>query len=265
MGKKKIEKNETVVVNAMEVVMNERLSKIEELVKDFNDKKSKGVTGATLDKLESEIQDAVKAYNKASCKKSFDELKNSGAPLHNALLALTYPTVKVTDRRTSNVFEDTEKTKVVESSESNIDFELFWTYCDKKIGVNHDWLPMCHKLNLLMTRKVADDLGIDVKDINDSFAMRSIAKQIDLGDTPCSKTKLLKLLDKIVQSMIGTKFKCNSHDVNYILSVYSKKSRKALTVTTSNNRQLVTIICEICHKQLTDKSYEIEYKKVKNA
>ena len=72
-------------------------------------------------------------------------------------------------------------------------------------------------------------------------------------------------LTAIVQAMIGEEYKPVSHDVNFLLSVYSRKSRKALTVSCANHKYLRGYIAEICHRIVTGKSYEVDYKKVKNA
>jgi len=63
--------------------------------------------------------------------------------------------------------------------------------------------------------------------------------------------------------MIGEDYKAITHDVNYILAVYSKKGRKALTVTASNHKQMRQIIMEICHRIVTGGRYDIDYKKIK--
>lgn len=266
--KKSVKTVETVKANdsaKYQAALEQGLSVLNGLVKEYNDKKNNGASSEVLEKIEERINDYVKKCNKASCMKSFEEFKNSDDPLYTALMALTYKTVKVSNKSYKNALDETIRYKAVDDTDSPIDLELLWIYCDKNIGVNSQWVYMCHKLNLLMTCKTAEDIGVDVREINDSFAMNAIAKDIDLGETPCSKTNMLKTLNSIVQAMIGEKFKCTSHDVNYLLRVYSKKGRKALTVTTSNNRQLITIVCEICHRLLTDGEYAVEYKKAKNA
>ena len=54
-----------------------------------------------------------------------------------------------------------------------------------------------------------------------------------------------------------------SHDVNFLLSVYSRKNRKALTVTTANHKALRGYLAEICHRIVTKKQYAVDYKAVK--
>ena len=124
---------------------------------------------------------------------------------------------------------------------------------------------MVEKFNMLLTAQKAVDLGINPKEINDSYAMSEIAKGWDLGKNPASKTNILKTLRGIVTAMLGEEFanKVTSHDVNFLLSVYSRKSRKALTVTCANHKYMRGYVMEICHRVVTDKGYEVDYKKAK--
>ena len=130
-------------------------------------------------------------------------------------------------------------------------------------GMLQDIMPGTEEL--LIKEQVTAYLGIDPTAINDSYAMSEIAKGYDLGKNPASKTNLLKTLTAIVQAMVGEEYKPVSHDVNFLLSVYSRKSRKALTVTCANHKYMRGYVMEICHRIVTGKTYEVDYKKVRNA
>jgi len=81
-----------------------------------------------------------------------------------------------------------------------------------------------------------------------------------MGKTPTSKTNMLKTLQAVIDAMLGEgKFKATSHDVAYLLSVYSRKNRAALTVTCANHRYFRNYIAEVCHRCATGKSYEIDH------
>ncbi len=45
------------------------------------------------------------------------------------------------------------------------------------------------------------------------------------------------------------------------MSVYSRKNRKALTVTCANHKYMRGYVMEICNRIITDKAYEVDYKK----
>ena len=115
-------------------------------------------------------------------------------------------------------------------------------------------------MNFLLTAQKAIDLGLNPKDVNDSYAMSEIAAQYDMGKNPTSKTNMLRTLTTVVQAMLGEEYKPVSHDVNFLLSVYSRKNRRALTVSCANHRSFRNYIAEICHRIVTGKSYALDYK-----
>ncbi len=131
------------------------------------------------------------------------------------------------------------------------------------IGKDPQWAAMVEKLNFLMTAQKAVDLGIDPKAVNDSYAMSDIARQIDMGKTPTSKTNILKTVQAIVTAMIGEEYKAVSHDVNFLMSVYSRKNRKALTVSCANHKYMRQYMMEICHRIVEGKSYALDYKQIR--
>ena len=117
-----------------------------------------------------------------------------------------------------------------------------------------------------MTAQKAVDLGVKpdrLKEIHDSYAMSEIAKQIDMGKTPTSKTNILKTLQTIITAMLGDEVKATSHDVNYLMSVYSRKNRKALTVTCANHKYFRGYLAEICNHIVTGNPYDVDFKKAK--
>ena len=95
-------------------------------------------------------------------------------------------------------------------------------------------------------------------------AMSEIAREFDMGKNPVSKTNLLKTLQTVITAMLGEQYKATSHDVNFLMSVYSKKNRKALTVTCSNHRYFRNYLAEVCHRIVTGKSYELDYRTKKD-
>jgi len=106
-------------------------------------------------------------------------------------------------------------------------------------------------------------LGIDPKEIHDSYAMSEIARDFDMGKNPTSNTNLLRTLQMVITSMLGDGYKATSHDVAFLVSVYSKKNRRALTVSVANHKNFRNYIAEICHRIVTNKRYDVDYKKKK--
>ena len=212
-------------------------------------------------KIDGEIVDAVNEYTGIVRDMCFEDCKATGNPMLAAVRMLSYMTIGVKD-----TLEGESKTPVrqVIEKERAIDLLKLHKYCEG-IGVDKNSIYMVEKLNLLMTAQKAVDLGIDPKGISDSYAMSEIAKGFDLGKNPASKTNILKTLRNIVTAMIGEEYakKVTSHDVNFLLSVYSRKNRKALTVTCANHKYMRGYMAEICHRVVTDKQYEVDYKKLR--
>lgn len=213
-------------------------------------------------KLNDEITESVNEYTSIARDICFEDCAATADPMMEAIKRLSFMTVGVKDSKKGD--EKVPIREVVER-EKQIDLLKLHKYVDGGIGKDKDWVYMIEKLNLLMTCQKARDLGIDPKNINDSYAMSEIAKGYDLGKNPASKTNLLKSITAIVAAMIGEEYKPVSHDVNFLLSVYSRKSRQALTVTCANHKYMRGYIMEICHRLVTGKTYEVDYKRAKNA
>lgn len=207
------------------------------------------------------LEQTVNEYTSIARKECFDALKETADPMLEAVKQLTYPTIRIVDKKEG---EENQKIPVttIENTEKQIDLAKLNKHCGG-IGKDNNWLHMIEKFNFLMTAQKAVELGIAPNAINDSYAMSEIAKGYDLGKNPASKTNLLKTLQLIVNAMIGEEYKAVSHDVNFLLSVYSKKSRKALTVTCANHRYMRGYVMEICHRIVTGKTYAVEFKAVK--
>lgn len=213
-------------------------------------------------KLDEEIVEAVNEYTGVKRGMVFAELAATPDPMLAAVRMLSFETIGVKDTK-----EGDEKIPVrtVIDKERQIDLLKLHKYVEGGIGADHQWVYMVEKFNMLLTAQKARDLGIDPKAISDSYAMSEIARGYDMGKNPCSNTNLLKTLRTIVKAMLGEEYesKANSHDVAFLLSVYSRKSRKALTVTCANHKYLRGYVAEICHRIVTGKTYEVEYKKAK--
>lgn len=239
-------------------VLNET---VESKVKEYNSAMLDAEFGIAQ-KLDDEITEAVNEYTGLVKLQCYEECAACEDPMLEAIKRLSFTTIGVKDEKV----EDSElKVRRVIEREKQIDLMGLHKFIKDGIGKDKKWHYMIEKLNLLLTCQKAIDLGIDPTDINDSYNMSKIAKEYDLGKDPASKTNLLKTLTTIVHAMIGEEYKPVSHDVNFLLSVYSRKSRKALTVTCANHKYMRAYVAEICHRIVMGKRYEIDYKKIKNS
>lgn len=211
-------------------------------------------------KINEETAELVNEYTGIARGLCFEDCEATDDPMLEAVKRLTFTTIAVKDAKEN---DENIATRRLIDKEMQIDILKLHNKVKGGIGHNKQWNFMIEHFNLLMTIQVAKNLNIDPKDINDSYDMHETSRQMDLGKNPVSKRNLLKTLTGIVQAMIGEEYKPLSHDVNYLLLVYGKKSRKALTVTCANHKYLRGYIMEICHRIVTGKAYSVDYKKIK--
>lgn len=234
--------------------------KVEALVKNYNDAIQSGKYDVAV-KNNEETEQAVNEYTAISRKECFDALKATDNPMLEAVKALTFPTIRVKDTKAG---DEKIPVRVVEDIERPIDLLKLHKYVGGDgIGTDKNWAYAAEKLNFLLTAQKAADLGITPKSVHDSYAMSDISRQIDMGKTPTSKTNILKTLQAVITAMIGEEYKATSHDVNFLMSIYSRKNRKALTVTCANHKYMRQYLAEICHRIVLGKSYELDYKKIR--
>lgn len=232
-------------------------SKVETLVMEYNDHIQNSEFSEAKD-VDNDTYKFVNEYTSLARTECFNRLIESGNPMLEAVKELVFDTIRVKD----TVQGDNDiPVRVVEEIQRPIDLMKLHKYVDGGIGEDKNWQYEVEKFNMLMTAQKCQDLGINPKVVSDSYAMSDIAKKIDMGKTPTSKTNMLKTLNRVIQSMIGEEYKATSHDVNYLMSIYSKKKRQALTVTCANHKYMRQYLAEICHRIVLGKAYEVDFKK----
>ena len=231
----------------------------EKLVKVYNDDIQSGKF-EKAEKVNDAITKFVNEYTSIARQECFAECEAADDPMLEAIKRLRFMTIGVKDTKKGD--EKIPVREIIEK-ERAIDLLKLHKAVEGGIGADKDWSYRAQKLNFLLTAQKAIDLGIDPKVINDSYAMSEIAKQIDMGKTPTSKTSILKTLQTVITAMLGDGVKATSHDVNYLMSVYSRKNRRALTVTCANHRYFRGYLAEICNHIVTGAPYELDYSKKK--
>lgn len=239
-------------------------AEVDTLVASYNEAYQAGKFEESV-KLNKQTEDKVNEYTSIAREDCFEMCRVSDNPMMTAIKTLSFITIAVKDEQKG---DDKVPVRKVIEKERQIDLYKLHQHCIKAgmkdgIGADSQWLYKAEQLNMLLTAQKAQDLGLDPKAVNDSFAMSNIAREIDLGKNPTSKTNLLKTVQVVITAMIGDGYKATSHDVNFLMSAYSKKNRKALTITTANHKTLRGLMAEICHRIVTGKKYAVDYKAVK--
>lgn len=213
--------------------------------------------------LETAVDDAVKEYVKFARIVAFDEILASEDPMVEACRRLDFDAIKY------NINEDNDtkiKTMVVESCTKQIELKKLSEYAvksGKTFGHDAQWYLAIEKFNFLMTLDRATQLGVSperIKEVNDSYAMADMARQFDEGKNIISNTQELKSLAGVIELMLGDGYKPVSHDLRYLHMIYTKKGKGALKVSCANHRFMTRYIQEICHRIITGKTYDIEFK-----
>lgn len=252
------EKAETLIKNYNDAVQSGNFSPVIEVPKaDASDNPTNGTENVLIREI---VEQLVNEYTSIARDECFAALKSTDNPMLEAVKQLTFSTIRIVDKK---VGEDKQKTPVssIEDSEKPIDLLKLHKYVGGDgIGADKNWAYKVEKLNFLMTAQKAVDLGINPKAVHDSYAMSEISRDIDLGKTPTSKTNILKTVQAIVTAMVGEEYKATSHDVNFLMSVYSRKNRKALTVTCANHKYMRQYMAEICHRIVLGKSYALDFR-----
>lgn len=213
-------------------------------------------------KINEETAEAVNEYTSIVRKECFDACLATDDPMREAVTRLTFETLAIKDTKQGD-----EKIPVRElvTKDKAIDLLKLHKAANGGIGADKSWNHIAEKMNFLLTAQTAIDIGVkDIKTISNSFAMSEIARQIDMGKSPTSKNNLLKTLQAVITAMLGEGAKATSHDVNFLLKVYTKKKTgRALTVACANHSHFRGYLAEICHRIVTGGKYDVEYKKAK--
>lgn len=239
----------------------EAFAKANAKVAEYNDAIQNDKPLSELVELRKTIDDALGEY--ASYKK-FLAFERCAATPDPMLAAIDDPTIEV--YKFVEEIKDGDKfpTASLNPATRTIDLLQLHKHIKDGIGFDKRWPYIVEALNSKLTARVGAALGLNPEQIMDSYAMSNIARDIELGKNPTSNTNLLKTMRSVVTAMVGEEYgsKVTSHDVAYILECYSKKSRKALTLTVANHKTLRNIMADVCRAVTHGESYAIDYKKV---
>lgn len=240
----------------------EQRAKAEAKANEYNDALISKASAIDLNQKAEILAEIIKEYDRMSRTVTFEDCRLSEDPMKAAVLKLTYPTLKTVFKATSGDPKELKMCSVIEA-EKAIPLDKLHAYCDG-IGADKKWIYYAQQLNLLITAKTAKELNnnVDLKAINDSYAMDKIARELDMGKTPTSNTQLLKQLNIVIAAMLGSDFKGTSHDVAFLVNAWSKKGKKALSIVAARHTTMYNLMLEICHAIMTEKVYELEIKEV---
>ena len=213
------------------------------------------------------LDDAIAKYNEVAKKACFATCRDAEKPMHHAILTYYWEGIRVKEKK-DNDTGGIERN--IETALKPIDLGELRKFMNNELGANTSWLYTAEKLNFYLTYRAADRMGASaVKKLleskTDCFQMNKLAREIDMGKTPCSNTNLLKTLQRVVTEMLGEGYNVTSHDVNYLVDCYSNDNKKSKTaITAANHRTLRNYLKKICYRVLTNGAgYDAEQKEIK--
>lgn len=238
--------------------MNRLKALAESKAKSYNEAVADKEKAADIIKIANEIDQAVNEYKSHAKEVLYEDCRNDpDGPMMHAVKTLTYEVIKVKDEPIDPEVKNAGMKRTIVTVDVIIDLADLHKHVDGGIGVDPEWLYAAEKLNFHLTMRQCERLGVDPKEINDSYAMAELSRQKDLGKNPTSKTTMLKTLQMVISAMIGEEYKAVSHDVNYLLDVYATAGRKALSVKVANHKKFREYMLGICHRCVTGATYEV--------
>lgn len=218
-----------------------------------------------MQELDTEIADKVEEYTGISERECFEEILNEENPMKAAAERVRYATIKVRD-----VTEDKVTTRVVEASSNQIDPLKLHKKAKEGIGADKNWHFMIEKLNMLLTCRRAIELGLNPREIKNTYSMSEEACKIEMlmdGTSPDKFDKnaadeiLKQDVQKVVNAMLGEGYEVTDVMINYLLMIYQKKNnRKSLSVSCANHRNMRIYLLDICHACVTGNEFSVIYK-----
>lgn len=217
--------------------------------------------------LEADLQTVIDAYALESKAQCYQAAKDSGDPMKYACTAFFYEVLAVKEDR-----DEVSKAVIgrhLEKALRPIDLGDLHKRLEG-IGANKMWIHTAEKLNYYLTYRAADRVGAAalselLTKKSDVFYMHEIARKVDLGKNPVSNTNLLKSLQQVITEMLGDGYKATSHDVNYLVDVYSNDNKKSKTgISAANHKTLRNYLKKVCYRILTGGTgYDVDQREIK--
>ena len=242
----------------------ERLRKdIEVCIKAYNEQILKKGDFAVMNRIEGEIRDAEAAYAEQQMRETFEWCKKQEEPILAAVERYDYPVLAHRLNREDGVVTEMV---LVEDRTKQIDLVKL---C-KALGLSHLWEYEVERFGNLLCMRAAKELGwsdAQVRQIERLYYCNALSKSVDMGAVPTSNNQIVKLLQRVIDSVLPmdketgkSKYRCNSHDVAYLLMAYTKRNgKKKLTIEVAKNSFVHRLVMDVMHRIVTGSVYDLKY------
>jgi hypothetical protein len=247
---------QTKIINPLEVLKAEIEQKVETATKELKEKKF-DLLAATL----AELKKSEKDYEKVVVQNISDRLLKEEFPVIAAIKEYSYVTLRHKEVKEENTG------LIIGYEVSNTIRQIDLLKLCKYGKLDDTWEYVVSKLNQLFCLRTAENLGLPVAEIAKTYYLKEQAKKIEMGGTPTSNTQLVKALQFVVDAIIfkpgengKNVYKVVTPHVNYLLMLYAKKGKAALSIATAKDDFLRRLIMDITHEILTGNKFSLEYK-----
>lgn len=231
--------------------MGESRTKLTDLVSKFND----ATSAAELQKIEDEIKDEKKQYNEYSQSLVLTECIAAENPTKEACIRSVFPSIVAKTTK----HDDGTRTMAIEDSTDLLDLTRF----SKEI--TNPWRYRAELLCLFQTKETAASIGKSDKEfMNDLTRFFKISDEAK-NAPKASKRSTTTIVTEVVSAMIGAEYGklVVAADVNKFIAGFTQDNKRSRDeVITANMRQTVKLLCDICHRILTEGVYHIKTKQL---
>lgn len=205
---------------------------------------------ATLGELEAEYAKVKKAL-------TFEQFNKSENPRLTAVTTREYAVIGHKADSESGTYEMSTRQKFVDLAD----------YCKKVDGKTPMWVYQVAKLGYLIAIRNSSDLKVaaeNLKQIKDNYTLSEIAKKLELGETVASNTKVVKLLQTIIDGILfeddgkgKNKHKVCNHDVVYLEHGFMKLGKKAGSLSLPSEKTIERMVADIAWRVVTGSVYSV--------
>lgn len=219
-------------------------------------------------RAEKALKEVEDKYAEQKAISIYIDLGKTSNPILNAIKLHTFA---VKSHRT--IKEDGIITEI-EMGEKERSIDLY-KMCNR-LKLPTSWVHYVSKVNQLLCLRTARELkctASEIRKIATTYFLADKAKRLEMGETPDSTTQICKLLQTAIDAILfedngrgENVYKCKSRDVAFLLSLYTKRGKGALSVSVAKDNVLRIIVTTILRRIVCGENYVVDgYKTIKQA
>lgn len=211
------------------------------------------------------LEGRVKTLNEAICNEEYRRLATEPHPVIAAVKKFYIDLYKIEVNKDKDIGSIMGVNLV--TKKSRIDLKKF---CEVN-ELDTAWVQSSKQLLALLVLRETDVYSIKPTELaNQSFYFISAVRKKQNGETPDSNTKIVALLQEIIDKAIfvdngkgQNAYKCNNHDIAFIQDAVTKMDTKEkCTIAMLNERQFQTVMMSVFAHCLGE-SYTVKAAKIK--